>query len=65
MKIAGKLTGRKCYDHLGGKLGALLFDRMMEENWIKLAEDRSTVYELTEVGNKKLSELGIFTDEGK
>lgn len=63
MKKPGKTTGRKCYDHLGGKLGSLLFDKMMEQDWIRLVEDRNTVYELTESGREKLRELSIALDD--
>ena len=53
------VTGRKCYDHLGGKLGKLVFDRFIELEWIKLEEGKATVYEVTEKGGEELAKLGI------
>ena len=56
------LTGRKCYDHLGGKLGKLLFERMLQLEWIRLMEGKATVYEVTGEGRKELGKLGIFLE---
>lgn len=54
-----KLKGRKCYDHLGGKVGALLFDRLVELDWFKREEGKVTVYEITEKGFRELQKLGV------
>jgi hypothetical protein len=62
-KKPNKLTGRKCYDHLGGRLGAKLYDKMMEQGWINMVEGRSTVCELTDAGKEKFKELGIPLDD--
>jgi hypothetical protein len=53
------INGRKCYDHLGGKLGTLIFEKFVELEWIKLEEGKSTVYEITEKGSEELTKIGI------
>jgi predicted transcriptional regulator len=57
------LKGRKCYEHLGGKLGALIFQRLIALEWIKLEDGKSTVYEVTEKGCEELAKLGINQDQ--
>lgn len=59
MKQEKQLTGRKCYDHLGGKLGAMLLDLFIANEWICLAEGKSTVYILTPKGEKAFAEIGL------
>jgi predicted transcriptional regulator len=59
MEKGKKMKGRKCYDHLGGKLGALLLNNLLEKNWIELEEDKTTVYIITEKGKKEFKKMGI------
>lgn len=56
------IKGRKCYDHLGGKLGNLVFEKFIELEWIKPEEGKSTVYEITEKGSQELAKIGIKLD---
>lgn len=56
------IKGRKCYDHLGGKLGTRIFERLIELEWIKLEDGKSTVYQITEKGYEELSKLGVNLD---
>lgn len=56
------IKGRKCYDHLGGKLGTRIFERLIALEWIKLEDGKSTVYEITEKGYEELTKLGINLD---
>jgi predicted transcriptional regulator len=53
------MTGRRCYDHLGGKLGAALFQFLLDNEWIRLEEDKRTVYIVTEKGEKGFEALGL------
>lgn len=46
-------AARTCYDHLAGTLGVQLHDRMKTLQWL------SNAYELTPIGEKALSALGI------
>lgn len=57
-----EIKGRKCYGHLGGKLGELLFIRLVEMEWLKLEEGKSTVYEITAKGYNELEKLGVKLD---
>jgi predicted transcriptional regulator len=59
MKQPKPITGRKCYDHLGGKLGAALFQFLLEHEWIRLEEGKTTVYAVTEKGEKGFEALGL------
>jgi hypothetical protein len=56
------LRGRKCYGHLGGKLGERLLDRLVELEWLRLEEGKSTVYEITEKGYAEFNRLGVKLD---
>jgi predicted transcriptional regulator len=53
------IKGRKCYDHLGGKLGEILLKYLLENNWIELEEGKTTVYIVTDKGKKELKKIGI------
>jgi len=54
----------KCFDHLGGHLAPVLFNRLLEMEWIKPKEGRKTVFEVAEKGNIKFKEVfGIDTSE--
>jgi hypothetical protein len=54
-----KYTAKSCYGHLGGKLGDLLFERLIDLNWFELRQGAGTVYEITEKGAVELTRLGI------
>lgn len=58
-----KLIGKRCYDHLGGKLGAELFDCLTKQEWIEKAD--GTAYRMTERGRRGLAELGLELSEEK
>lgn len=54
----------KCFDHLGGQLAPVLFNRLLEMGWIKPKEGKKSVFEVTEEGKKKFKEVfGIDTSE--
>lgn len=52
-------NGRKCYDHLGGKLGEVLFDYLINNDYIVLDEGKTTVYKLTQRGEDFFKKNGI------
>lgn len=62
MKIT-PATGRRCYDHLGGRLGALLLDLYVREGWIELKEGKSTTYRVTEKGRAQFEAMGLRPEE--
>ena len=59
MRQEKRLTGRKCYDHLGGKLGAMLFSLYIQNGWISLEEGKSTVYTVTPKGDEAFKQIGL------
>jgi predicted transcriptional regulator len=59
VKAKSKLKARTCYGHLGGKLGQLLFERLVELEWFTLEEGKATVYQVTEKGHQELTKLGV------
>lgn len=59
-----EITGRKCYDHLGGKLGSELLAFFVKQGWIELDEGKSTVYVITQKGCEKFGEMGLRLDGG-
>lgn len=55
-----ELLGKRCYDHLGGKLGAALLKLYLSNGWLlETAEGKGTVYRLTEKGAAAFSEMGL------
>lgn len=55
-----ELIGKKCYDHLGGRLGAALLELYLSNGWIIPSEEgKKTVYRLTEKGAAAFAEMGL------
>ncbi len=54
-----ELTGKRCYDHLGGKLGATLFDFLILQKWIELKEGTSATYVVTKAGYENFAKIGL------
>lgn len=54
-----ELTGKKCYDHLGGKLGAALFDFLVLQKWIELKDGTTATYVVTEAGYENFTKIGL------
>lgn len=58
-----ELIGKKCYDHLGGRLGAALLELYLSNGWIIPSEEsKKTVYRLTEKGAAAFAEMGLRVD---
>lgn len=53
------IIANRCYGHLGGRLGALLLEQMLELGWLNLVEGKRIGFELTEAGYRGLQEWGI------
>ena len=59
----GELLGKKCYDHLGGRLGAALLELYLSNGWITEREEgKGTAYRLTEKGAVAFAEMGLRVD---
>jgi len=65
MDSKNRITGRKCYDHIGGQLGKNIVERLLDLGWIQLEEGKSTVYVITEKGEASFNELGIDVEKKK
>lgn len=50
---------KSCYGHLGGKLGDILFKRILKLKWFKPIRGKKTVYEITKKGYRELTKLGV------
>ena len=53
------LTGKKCYDHLGGKLGAVLLLFYLEQGWLEPEEGKTTIYKITKKGYSEFAKMGL------
>ncbi len=62
-KTQKAVKAKKCYGHLGGKLGDLIFDRLLELQWFKLEDEKSTVYGITEKEKEGLKKLGVNIEQ--
>lgn len=54
-----KYYGKKCYDHLGGSLGAALLNLYISNGWIELEESKKTVYKITKKGYIAFTKMGL------
>jgi len=52
-------AARTCYDHLAGRLGVSLHDRLTALGWIYATKSAGTAYDLTRSGAKGCGALGI------
>jgi len=53
------LKARSCYGHLGGTLGERLFEQLLLLGWFERDDSKTTVYVITPLGKKNLTELGV------
>ncbi len=63
--LQSNLKAKKCYGHLGGKLGDLLFERFVDLGWFRLEAGKSTDYEITGKGFQELEKLGVNLYKGE
>ncbi|MEN2487248.1 ArsR family transcriptional regulator [Flavobacterium sp. B11] len=50
---------KKCYSHIGGKLGELLLETFANKKWIAKNEASDKHFYITELGEKEFAKLGI------
>lgn len=53
------MDGRRCYDHLGGRLGAGLLALYLEKGWLEKRPGTETAYRLTDSGTAFFGGLGL------
>lgn len=57
------LLGKRCYDHLGGRLGAALLELYLSNGWLAGSEEaKGTAYHLTEKGADAFAQMGLRVD---
>jgi DNA-binding transcriptional ArsR family regulator len=52
-------AARSCYDHMAGQLAVALHDHFIARAWLTPDASKQGAYELTDLGDKALTELGI------
>jgi DNA-binding transcriptional ArsR family regulator len=52
-------AARTCYDHMAGRVGVLLHDRLYTLKWLSEVSNNDTAYELTSTGAKAFESLGV------
>lgn len=58
-----RLLGKKCYDHLGGKLGTALLELYLSKGWVTGSEEgKGTTYRLTQKGAAAFAQMGLRVD---
>jgi hypothetical protein len=55
-------AARSCYDHMAGQLAVALHDHFVARAWLVPDASKEGAYELTELGDKALTELGLDID---
>jgi DNA-binding transcriptional ArsR family regulator len=52
-------AARTCYDHIAGRVGVQLHDRLYALKWLSAASKNEITYELTSAGTKAFESLGV------
>ncbi len=52
-------AARTCYDHMAGRIGVLLHDRLHALKWLSAVPKSDSAYELTTAGSRAFEALGI------
>lgn len=50
---------KKCYGHIGGKLGELLLETFASKKWISKNNSTDKHFYITELGEKEFTKLGV------
>lgn len=58
-KQTGKKPAKTCYDHIGGKLGALLLEQFISKGWISKEKSDDRYFFITDKGQKEFIKMGI------
>ena len=60
MNVSGKhKPAKRCYEHIGGKLGELLMEQFIVKGWISKDGSADKHFYITEKGEREFSILGI------
>lgn len=50
---------KKCYEHIGGKLGELLIESFIDKKWIAKKDPSEKHFHITKLGEKEFEKLGL------
>jgi len=53
------MPAKRCFEHIGGKLGELLLETFIEKKWIAKESDASKHFYITEKGQKEFAKMGL------
>jgi len=59
MKQTNKKPAKTCYNHIGGKLGALILEQFIEKSWIAKENPGDKHFFITDEGQKEFAKLGL------
>lgn len=59
MKTKEIKPAKRCFEHVGGKLGELLLSAFIEKQWIARLDPSTKHFYITEKGIKGFSDFGI------
>ncbi len=48
-----------CFEHIGGKLGAMLMEAFVENGWIAKTNAGDKHFHITDIGQQELTNLGV------
>lgn len=54
-----KKPAKTCYNHIGGKLGALLFEQFIDKEWIAKDKSSDKHFFITDKGHIEFTKLGL------
>ncbi|AZB07353.1 ArsR family transcriptional regulator [Chryseobacterium sp. G0162] len=58
-QLNDRKPAKKCYEHIGGKLGQLLLEQFIDKGWITKDNSIDRHYYITEKGEKEFTKLGV------
>jgi predicted transcriptional regulator len=58
-KLNNRKPAKKCYEHIGGKLGQLLMETLADKGWIAKNKPIDKDFYITDLGEKEFEKLGI------
>jgi hypothetical protein len=58
-KQAEVIPAKKCYSHIGGKLGMLLMESFIDKGWLSKTNPDDDHFHITNKGKKEFTKLGI------
>lgn len=58
-RLNDRKPAKKCYEHIGGKLGQLLLEQFIDKGWITKDNFTDRHYYITVKGEKEFTKLGV------